>query len=117
MNDHELANDYRRHEKAGLIVLGVIRGEYRLESVVRGEAKIGDKEFYTMSFMKVRTSTVTNQVMYLFIPKLKGNTWFIHAQYLVIKPKNITADATESVKTVFENVLKTLVVRSGNAVK
>ncbi len=105
----QIADDYRNGEKQGMIIQGVITGQYELKDVVFGSEVIEGKKFYTMSYVTLRDDSVQNASLYLYFPQNKNISDFVLALYSETHPRNETL--TTSAKNEFTETLRSLDVR------
>jgi len=67
-----IADDFRAHEKQGMVEMGVKQGLYELHDLVMGEMMVGDNLFYTMAYTtKARSgfkSVFESAKLYLYFP-------------------------------------------------
>ena len=80
-----VADDFRAHEKHGMVELGVKQGRYELHDLTMGEMKVGDKLFYTMAYTtKARSgfeSVFESAKLYLYFPNENYVEDFFVAHY------------------------------------
>jgi hypothetical protein len=101
-----VADDFRRLEEQTMIELGVNRGQYALNNLVKAERTLGDRTFYTMTYDVVKNSGEQHAALYLLFPKSQGNDSFITAHYSETIPRG--ASLVESYKSDFEGLLQTI---------
>ena len=65
----QVADDYRNGERADMLMRGVMTGQYRQKDVVMGEEVVGDKQFYTMSYVNMLSDMTQYSSLYLYFPK------------------------------------------------
>jgi hypothetical protein len=75
LSEEKVADDFRANEEAGMLMMGVMRGEYDLSDVKKDTAMIGDKKLYLMSYRTsgwskgpARQKWINDSVLYLFFP-------------------------------------------------
>ena len=75
LSEEEVADDFRRNEEAGMLMMGVMRGVYELSDVKKDTTIIGDKKLYFMSYRTwgwskgpARQKWINDSVLYLFFP-------------------------------------------------
>lgn len=68
LSEEELADDVRSREEKDMIERGVKTGEYKLEEVKKGNADIGGKQLYTMSYRTVKENKAAENVLYVYFP-------------------------------------------------
>jgi hypothetical protein len=75
LREEEVADDFRANEEAGMLMMGVMRGEYDLTDVKKDTTMIGDKKLYLMSYRtsgwskgRTRQKWINDSVLYLFFP-------------------------------------------------
>jgi len=75
LSEEEVAVDFRANEEAGMLMMGVLRGEYDLTDVKKDTTMIGDKKLYLMSYRTsgwskgpTRQKWINDSVLYLFFP-------------------------------------------------
>jgi hypothetical protein len=75
LSEEEVAVDFRANEEAGMLMMGVMRGEYDLTDVKKDTTMIGDKKLYLMSYRTsgwnkgpTRQKWINDSVLYLFFP-------------------------------------------------
>jgi len=84
LSEEKVADDFRANEEAGMLMMGVMRGEYDLTDVKKDTAMIGDKKLYLMSYRTsgwskgpTRQKWINDSVLYLFFPAdFKENHFF-----------------------------------------
>ena len=84
LSEEEVADDFRKMEEQGMIMMGVIKGEYELSDVKKDTTMIGDKKLYFMSYRTsgwskgpTRQKWISDSVLYLFFPAdFKENYYF-----------------------------------------
>lgn len=80
-----VADDFRAHEKQGMVELGVKQGLYELHDLTMGEMMVGDKLFYTMAYTtKARSgfkSVFGSAKLYLYFPNENYVEQFFVAHY------------------------------------
>jgi len=80
-----VADDFREHEKQGMIELGVNQGLYELHDLTMGETMVGDKLFYTMTYTtEARSgfkSAYESAMLYLYFPNENYVEEFFLAHY------------------------------------
>ena len=77
----QVADDYRDGELSDMQIKGVMTGMFKLENVVMGEEVIGDKKFYTMDYVSIRTDMTQRSSLYLYFPREIDIGVFIVAIY------------------------------------
>ena len=77
----QVADDYRNGELSDMQIKGVLTGMYKLENVGMGEEDIGDKKFYTMDYVNIRTDMTQISSLYLYFPREIDIGVFIVAIY------------------------------------
>jgi hypothetical protein len=77
----QVADDYRAAEYTNMLVKGVMAGKYLLSNVVKGEEKVGNKHFYTMTYTTTGDGVEQNASVYLYFPVKRGVTRFLVALY------------------------------------
>jgi len=75
LSEEEVADDFREKEESGMLVMGVMRGQYLLADVRKDITTIGDKKLYLMSYRTsalsqgpTRQKVIADSVLYLFFP-------------------------------------------------
>ena len=75
LSEEEVADDFRKMEEQGMIMMGVMKGEYELSDVKKDTTMIGDKKIYFMSYITsgwskgpTRQRWISDSVLYLFFP-------------------------------------------------
>lgn len=75
LREEEVADDFRANEEAGILMMGVMRGEYDLSDVKKDTTMIGDKKLYLLSYRTSgwskgpsRQKWTNDSVLYLFFP-------------------------------------------------
>ena len=75
LSEEKVADDFRASEEAGMLMMGVMRGEYDLTDLKKDTAMIGDKKLYLMSYRtsgwskgSTRQQWINDSVLYLFFP-------------------------------------------------
>jgi hypothetical protein len=75
LSEEKVADDFRANEEAGMLMMGVMRGEYDLTDVKKDTTMIGDKKLYLMSYRTFGWSKgstgqrwINDSVLYLFFP-------------------------------------------------
>jgi hypothetical protein len=75
LSEEKVADDFRSNEEAGMLMMGVMRGEYDLTDVKKDATMIGDKKLYLMSYRtsgwskgSTRQRWINDSVLYLFFP-------------------------------------------------
>jgi len=73
-SEEKVADDFRANEEAGMLMMGVMKGEYTLTDVKKDTTMIGDKKLYLMSYRTsglgkpVPRKWISEAVLYLFFP-------------------------------------------------
>ena len=74
-SEEKVADDFRANEEAGMLVMGVMRGEYDLTDVKKDTTMIGNRKLYLMSYRTsgwskgpTRQKWINDSVLYLFFP-------------------------------------------------
>lgn len=85
MSEKQLADHYRYQEVQGMMILGSLKGKYKVEDVKQGIVKRGEKKLYFMTYRTVQTQpegqvdreivTQTNVYMY-FPPRFSRDHFF-----------------------------------------
>lgn len=102
----QVADEYRTGEKVNMIMSGVMTGQYELKDVVMGEAMVGEKLFYTMTYTTIADELEQRAYLYLHFPVEQGFSEFLVALYSESYPVN--GDHRESFMSDFIESLKTL---------
>ncbi|CAG34961.1 hypothetical protein [Desulfotalea psychrophila] len=97
-----LADAYRADERADMIKKAVMRGQFKINSAVIGEERIGYNKFYTMNQIITSKGIKQNSFLYLCFPKANGFSRFFIAYYIE------EIDAAKSFKHEFLKTLYTL---------
>ena len=101
-----VADNYRNLEKQIMIKEGVNKGLYQLRDLVMGEEMVGEKKFYTMTYLISASAGTQRASLYLYFPKEDNNDYFIVAHYSETEPSN--AVLAKSFKPEFLDILKSL---------
>ena len=84
----QVADEYRNGEQKDMVMMGVNTGQYELTDIVMGEEKVGDKQFYTMTYTTKGAGIEQRASLYLYFPLELGSTRFIVALYSEAGPAN-----------------------------
>ena len=84
LSEEKVADDFRANEESGMLMMGVMRGEYDLTDVKKDTTMIDDKNLYFMSYRTsgwskdpARQKWINDSVLYLFFPAdFKENHFF-----------------------------------------
>ena len=75
LSEEKVADDFREREEVGMLMMGVMKGEYELTDVKKDTTMIGDKKLYLMSYRTsgwskgpTRQKWINDSVLYLFFP-------------------------------------------------
>lgn len=101
-----IANDFRNIEKQIMIEEGVNKGLYQLQGLTMSEETVGEKKFYTMSYVISANTGVQRASLYLYFPKEEESDYFFIAHYSETIPLN--AFLVKSFKPEFLETLKSL---------
>jgi len=104
-----VADDFRNHEKQGMIELGVKEGLYQLKDVTMGKEIIRGKSFYKMDYVTFTELGTESASLYLYFPKEKNNEYFIVAHYSEARLGNKLS--VKSHRPDFISILESLEVR------
>ena len=107
----QVADDFRKSEYTDMLAKGFLTGRYSLEDVVMGEEVIGDKRFYTMSYVNSASDMTQYSTLYLHFPKEIDIGVFIVANYTEAFAGE--GPLLESHKPEFISVLESLQVNRG----
>lgn len=55
MSEKQLADNYRNQEEQGMMILGTLKGKYKVEDVKKGIVKRGEKKLYFMSYRTIQS--------------------------------------------------------------
>jgi hypothetical protein len=76
MSEERLANTYRNQEEQGMMILGTLKGNYKVGNVKKGIVTRGEKRLYFMSYRTIQKQpkdqsgreVVTQTELYLYFP-------------------------------------------------
>jgi hypothetical protein len=101
-----VADNYRNLEKQIMIEQGVNKGLYQLQDLAMAEETVGDKKYYTMTYVVLSNANTQWASLYLYFPKEEKNDFFILAHYSETAPPNTVL--VKSLKAEFLETLKSM---------
>lgn len=93
-----VADSFRRFEESDMIAQGVMKGDYKLKNVEKGELDINGKHLYSMKYKNLINSNVGYGFLYLYFPitfNENGTFYAFHHYVANLSSKDSDVDMTD----------------------